>query len=98
MGSEFFVSSGGPSSSVSATEKEWSISPNVASVPAGTVTFSATNQGTRPHEFVVLRTDATPVTVAVKDGKATEDGAVGEAAAVRPGERKSVTHQPCTGN
>jgi uncharacterized cupredoxin-like copper-binding protein len=98
MVSEFFVSSGGPSSSVSAAEKEWSISPNVSSVPAGTVTFSATNHGTTPHEFVVLRTDATPAGLAVKNGKANEDGNVGEFEGLLPGATKSVTLQLVPGH
>ena len=36
---------------------EWKISPSVTTVAAGSVTFDVTNNGTTPHEFVVLRTD-----------------------------------------
>src|SRR5439155_26099985 len=37
--------------------KQWAITPTSATVPAGTITFSVTNVGTIPHEFVVLATD-----------------------------------------
>ncbi|MSQ11214.1 MAG: hypothetical protein EXR48_00720 [Dehalococcoidia bacterium] len=36
---------------------EWSVTPNVSSVPAGRVTFEAVNEGAAPHELVVLKTD-----------------------------------------
>jgi uncharacterized cupredoxin-like copper-binding protein len=36
---------------------EWKISPTVTTVAAGPVAFDVTNNGTTPHEFVVLRTD-----------------------------------------
>src|SRR5438552_4782894 len=45
-------------SALSVTEHEWAVSPTARSVPAGAVTFAATNTGTTVHELVVLRTDA----------------------------------------
>jgi uncharacterized cupredoxin-like copper-binding protein len=98
MVSEFSVFSGGVSSSVSAQEKEWSISSDAASIPAGTVTFSATNRGTTTHELVVLSTDATPDTLPVKAGRASEEGDLGEVEDLAPGETKSVTLQLVPGH
>jgi uncharacterized cupredoxin-like copper-binding protein len=45
------------SDAVGVTIQEWSITPTAVSVPAGAITFSVSNAGTTPHEFVVLSTD-----------------------------------------
>ena len=43
---------------VNVTLQEWAVSADVASAPAGAVTFTATNNGPDdPHEFVVIKTD-----------------------------------------
>jgi uncharacterized cupredoxin-like copper-binding protein len=42
---------------VAVTLQQWSITPASMTVPAGVTTFSVTNAGTIPHEFVVLSTD-----------------------------------------
>jgi hypothetical protein len=39
---------------------EWSVVPDTTSVPAGTVTFEASNDGEEEHEFVVIRSDLEP--------------------------------------
>ena len=39
------------------TLQQWSITPSSTTVAAGAITFSVTNDGTIPHEFVVLSTD-----------------------------------------
>jgi len=45
-------------SQVNVTLQEWAVLPDVQSVPAGSVTFNATNVGPMdPHELVVARTD-----------------------------------------
>jgi uncharacterized cupredoxin-like copper-binding protein len=43
--------------SLTDTEDAMQLTPSVASVAAGTITFSVTNDGTREHEFVVLKFD-----------------------------------------
>ena len=47
----------GLSTTVDVVEKEWSLQPSVASVKAGETTFVVKNDGTLPHELVVLKTD-----------------------------------------
>ncbi len=44
-------------STVNVALKEWMLTPDKTSAPAGNVTFSATNGGTVDHEFVVIKTD-----------------------------------------
>ena len=44
-----------------------------ASVPAGTVTFTVTNEGVKKHEFVVLQTDANPDKLTVEGDEVVED-------------------------
>ena len=62
------------------------VRPGVASVAAGTVTFAAKNQGTMPHELVVLRTDLDPGKLPQGDGgMAKEVGRVGEVPQMAPG-------------
>ena len=39
------------------TLEQWTLTPTATTVPAGSVTFTVTNDGTIPHEFVVLQTD-----------------------------------------
>ena len=61
--------------SVNVTLQEFAIIPDVASVPAGTVTFVAKNTGPDDvHELVVVKSDLGAANLPVnKDGKATED-------------------------
>jgi hypothetical protein len=42
------------------------------SVPAGSVTFTAKNTGSKEHEMVVLKTDEAPDSLTVTDDKATD--------------------------
>jgi len=42
---------------VDVTLEQWAITPSATTVAAGSVTFTVTNAGTIPHEFVVLQTD-----------------------------------------
>ncbi len=39
------------------TLNEWVVTPSATTVPAGSVTFTVKNDGTIPHEFVVLQTE-----------------------------------------
>ena len=62
---------------VNVTLKEWSLTPDKTSVPAGGVTFTATNDGSFEHEMIVIKTglaaDALPIA-----GGAVDEGAAGD--------------------
>jgi hypothetical protein len=47
-------------SAVNVTLREFSVTVDQATVPHGSVTFHATNTGTVPHEFLVIKTDLAP--------------------------------------
>lgn len=47
----------GGAGAVDVTLEQWAITPSATTVPAGSVTFTVTNDGTIPHEFVVLQTE-----------------------------------------
>lgn len=59
-------------SEVSITLKEFTIEPAPTSVKAGEVTFTVKNAGAAPHEIVVVKSDADPKKLPVKDGLADE--------------------------
>ncbi len=48
---------GGAEGSMAVALSEWAIKPASASVKAGKVVFKTTNNGTTPHELVVVKTD-----------------------------------------
>ncbi len=55
---------------------EFVIAPDPASVPAGEVTFKATNEGEEKHEMVIVKTDLASDSLPTKaDGAADEEGA-----------------------
>jgi len=55
---------------------EWTVSPDPASVSAGSVTFNAANIGTEDHELVIIKTDLAPEALPTKaDGSVDEEGA-----------------------
>jgi len=64
------------STTVAVTLQEWAVVVDEASVPAGEVTFSVTNDGPADvHEFVILRTDLDPGDLPVDEhGAVTEAG------------------------
>jgi uncharacterized cupredoxin-like copper-binding protein len=43
---------------VAVTLEQWAVTPTATTVSAGSVTFTVKNDGTIPHEFVVLQTEA----------------------------------------
>jgi uncharacterized cupredoxin-like copper-binding protein len=52
------AASGGAGTAVAVTLKEWAVANDPPSVAAGSITFTAMNEGPDdPHEFVVIRTD-----------------------------------------
>lgn len=52
--------------------REWAVDPDTDSAPAGTIEFEAANEGTQPHEFVVIRTDQAPDELPVDAGAVAE--------------------------
>ncbi|MEY2418229.1 MAG: hypothetical protein QOG90_909 [Actinomycetota bacterium] len=86
----------GPTTALGATEKEFVIALDKASVPAGTVRVTSTNNGTVPHELVAFRTDLPVDKLPLKDGNVDEDGdgvthMDPEAEDIKPGSSKSIT-------
>ena len=89
---------------VAVTLQEFAVLPAQDSVPAGDVTFNATNNGPAdPHELVVIRTDLDPGALPTKDdGSVDENGAgiqiIGEIEEFPVGETKSATHTLSAGS
>lgn len=87
------------SNGIGVTLQEWSITPTATKVPAGAITFSVSNAGTTPHEFVVLSTDtlAADFPITSFEGEANrinEDKVgknVGETGDLEPDGAKSIT-------
>ena len=71
---------------VNATEHDFEIGLEPASVAGGEVTFNITNNGPSTHEFVVVRTDDAPDDLPVESGEVQEDGlnVIGEVEEVAP--------------
>ncbi len=65
--------SGGPTTDVKVSLKEWSITSDLVTAKAGKVRFVVTNDGKEPHEFVILQTDLAPDALPVVEGKVDED-------------------------
>jgi uncharacterized cupredoxin-like copper-binding protein len=87
-----------PSHDVSVSLNQWSVTPSTAPA-SGSVTFTVTNDGTVPHEFVVLKTNtpAADIPVGEFEGESeriNEDTAgtnVGETGDMKPGATKTIT-------
>jgi len=94
----------GESSTVDVTLEEFAVTPSESSVPAGSVTFNATNEGPDDdHELVVILTDLSLEALPTNDdGSANEDGegveAIGEIEEFPPGETQSATFDLEAGN
>jgi uncharacterized cupredoxin-like copper-binding protein len=85
---------GGGGGSVDVSLKEWSVTPAESSISAGSLTFSVTNDGEEPHEFLVIRSDLAPDALPVdEDGKVIEDevDAVDEIEAFGAGTTEDLT-------
>ena len=70
--------------------KEWTVTPSVKRVPAGSVTFVVTNTGKVGHELVVIKTNKAPKALPMKGSQASEAGAKGEVE-VKSGQTKRLT-------
>jgi uncharacterized cupredoxin-like copper-binding protein len=75
---------------VDASLTEWAIADKEQTVKAGKVTFNATNDGSAPHELVVLKTDK-PAGDLGSGGEVSEKDSVGEVSDIEPGKSGSKT-------
>ena len=88
---------GGEETTVAVTLQEFAVLPAQDTVPAGSVTFEATNEGPDdPHELVVIRTDLAPeAPPTTPDGAVDEEGegieVIGEIEEFPVGETRSGT-------
>lgn len=73
------------------SDTDYSMTATPASVPAGSVTFTAKNTGKKEHEMVVLKTDEAPDALVVTADKVSEDASVGEIPETKAGETGTVT-------
>ena len=63
---------------VNVTLQEWAVLPDTLSVPAGSVTFNATNIGPMdPHELVVVKTDIPAAELPTREDGAFDEEAEG---------------------
>ena len=94
----------GGASTVAITLQEFAVAADPASVPAGSVTFDATNDGPDDtHEFVVIMTDLGPTELPTdKDGVVEETGegmeVIDEIEDIPVGETQSLTVDLVAGN
>ena len=79
------------SASLTVKMSDYAFAPSDAVAKAGKVTIVAPNDGKVVHELVILRTDANPARLPMKDGAVDESTSVGEIADVEPGATKKVT-------
>ena len=96
---ELFVDPAAPVINVAL--KEWGIVPSATKTDAGSVTFNVSNEGTKEHEFVVLKTDTPAEQLAWAQGKVDEDTAgeaVGEIAEFGAGKTLSKTFDLAPGH
>ena len=75
---------------VNVSLSEFKVSPNASAAAAGKVTFTVSNTGAVPHEFVVVKT-AKPAGSLLMGAEADEAGNVGEVGDMAPGATKKLT-------
>ncbi len=83
-----------PGTTVAVTLVDTAVRLSIASVPAGTVTFSVTNGGTTNHEFVVLQTAIAQSALApdpANPGTVLEPGFLGKVSNLAPHATGSLT-------
>lgn len=76
--------------------REFSVTPETASAPAGPITFRVTNDGDVAHEFLVIRTDLAPDALPTEDNGAYEENGAGtevvdEIEQINPGRTSNLT-------
>ena len=92
----FVVSAASPAGSatsgmVSVSLAEWKLVPSQAATRAGRVTFVVQNDGSMPHEFLVVRSNRHHHSLPVKGGRAVEAGRRGEISAIAADASKRLT-------
>lgn len=87
------AASGGKS--INATEHDFEIALDQATVAGGEVTFNVTNNGPSTHEFVVFKSDDAPDDLPVENGEVQEDelDAIGEQEDIAPNTNATLTLQ-----
>ncbi len=88
---------------IKVAEQEFKIEPDATTAAAGSTTFEVKNTGTITHEFVVLRTDASPASFKKDDdGTVAEDSggsvSVDEIEDIAAGSTESLTVSLAPGN
>jgi uncharacterized cupredoxin-like copper-binding protein len=102
--SAILTACGGDESMVAVTVQEFSVGPDTASAPAGSITFDVTNEGPDDvHEFVVIATDLDITALpTVEDGSVDEGGegmeVIDEIEDIPVGDTQSVTVDLDPGN
>ena len=76
---------------VSVVLDEWKLTPSRTTVRPGRITFVTRNDGSMPHEFVVLRTDRAAKGLPVRGGKAVEVGRRGKLSQMASGTSKRLS-------
>lgn len=93
---------GGGAGAIEVSEKEYSISPSPASVKAGTVTFTATNDGSLAHDMWVIKTDKPagdlPVKSSTVDTSAAGLKVAGKTPTFDPGKTETLKVKLTPGN
>ena len=84
---------GGAKTNVKVSEAEWKMAPEVVQTKPGKVAFNVTNDGTEPHEFIVIRSDLPVYGLPIVDDKVNEDAVdiVGQVEPFDPGHAATVT-------
>jgi uncharacterized cupredoxin-like copper-binding protein len=80
-----------PAHGLTVKMSDFAFAPQDAVSKAGKVTITAPNEGNVVHELVILRTDASPAHLPMKNGAVDESTSVGEIADVEPGATKRTT-------
>ena len=73
VGMSLVVCGGGAGNARARTEvgvllKEWSVTPSIEEARAGTVVFQVRNEGSAPHQLVVIKSDLPPEQLPVTNG------------------------------
>lgn len=71
--------------------QEFSLTADVAEIPAGTVTFTVENKGAMLHEMVIVPAPDGAEALKLANGEADEAGAPGEVADLPAGETGTIT-------
>ncbi|MCX6516904.1 MAG: sulfocyanin-like copper-binding protein [Actinobacteria bacterium] len=91
------------SNDISGSVKEWAVAVNASEAKAGDVTFTIKNEGSIPHEFIIVKTDFAPGKIPLgPDNRFDEEGkgvfVPGEISEWNPGTTGTVTLKLEPGN